>query len=272
MRRFLSNRTLALAGAVALASAALWSIIGFALYGRPMVPNLLAELAGVSVEIGIVVLIIDRVAAAHRRRQWAYAYSALSDRAAITFVDVMRLLSIRASESGLQTNGDRYDEFYELAGLHLAEFRSNIEGFAGSLEPTPHEALRRVDRHLSWATSKLATKPASAAGRLEFVDLMRETAVTLERFLRDNGGPSYQAEVDAVDTALREVSSKPSHDGVESSEDRLIFRLQAQNALLRVRGGPRPRPQGIWYDANNDLALAYFLIDHHMLTQNQAVR
>lgn len=52
-----------------------------------MLPNLLAELAGVSLEIGIAILVIERVASAHRRRQWSSAYGGLSDRAAMTFVD-----------------------------------------------------------------------------------------------------------------------------------------------------------------------------------------
>lgn len=272
MRRLLSTRTLASVGAIALASALLWSILGLVFYDTAMIPNLLAELAGTSAEVCIAILVIERIASTYRKRQWSYAYKALSDRAAMIFVDVMRLLSVRSSESGLEINGNRYEEFYELAGLHLAEYRSNIEGFAGLLEPDSHEALRRVDRWLSWAISKLGNKPTTATGRLEFADLMRETAITLERFLKDNGGPSYLSERDAVEAALQAARKESQNERVAGRRDILALRMSAQNKLLQNPGSPHPKPQGIWYDANNDLAVGYFLIDHHILLQDRLSR
>jgi hypothetical protein len=90
-----------------------------------------------------------------------FAYEALSDRAAITFVNVMRLLWIRVSPVALAFNGQRNDEFRQIADLHLAEYRSNIEGFAGVLDAPSHELLRKIDRRLTWAIARLGGLPES---------------------------------------------------------------------------------------------------------------
>jgi hypothetical protein len=185
----------------------------------------------------------------------------------MAFVDIMRLLSVRSSEVGLEVNGDRYDEFYNVLNLHLAEFRSCIEGFSTFLDPEAHEALRQVDGYLSWAAGKVADKPAHAAGRLEFAQTMAEAAVALNRFLKSFGGGTYSSEVAAVDAALRVASETKSPENSVQNADTLPLRFAAQTELLRGRGAGRPRPRGIWYDANKDLAVGYFLIDHHILTR-----
>ena len=263
----LSTQALVLTGVFALASTLLWSTAGIILYGSAMMPNLFAELAGVSIEIAIAILIIERLSRAHQRRQSAFVYGILSDRAAVTFVDVMRLLWIRSSVSALRYNGERYDEFYQLAELHLAEYRSNIEGFAGSLEPAAHEAVRRIDRRLTWAISKLGARPEMATGCLEFEVLMRETGKALVIFLEGAYHEPYQREVVAVEQALRTASSDTTDGQDEPLERAFYMRLRAQDALVRDRGSEQPTPPGVWYDIDNDLAMPYFLIDHHLLTR-----
>ena len=65
-------------GCVAAALAVLFATLGVVVFGHEMLPNLLAELSGVSLELAIVVLVIERVASNQRRRDARFAYEALS--------------------------------------------------------------------------------------------------------------------------------------------------------------------------------------------------
>lgn len=180
-------------GASALLLGVGLAVAGVLAYGSNMTANLLAGFAGAAVEIAVAVLIIDRVTAARRRRQWAFAYDAMSDRLAVTFVDVMRILWIKFSEAAAAVNEERMPYFEQLAHLHLAELRSNIEGFATALEPRSHDLCRRVDRRLSWAIAQMIELPSGSVRQREMVGLMRETGELLIEFLELGGGPRYRA-------------------------------------------------------------------------------
>ncbi len=78
-----------------------FSAIAFSLllFPEQMMPNLLSEAAGVLLEISLVILIVDRLGTRQRRRDWAFAHRAVSQRMAAAMVDVVRLLSVKANDS-----------------------------------------------------------------------------------------------------------------------------------------------------------------------------
>ncbi|MFS8103353.1 hypothetical protein LFM09_40125 [Lentzea alba] len=74
MPRRCAPNILAPVGGIALLSAIVWSAVGLALYGSQMTPDLLAELAGVSFEVAVAALIVERVMSRRQRREWDFAY------------------------------------------------------------------------------------------------------------------------------------------------------------------------------------------------------
>jgi hypothetical protein len=259
-------------GCAAVALSALSAGLGAIFFGREMVPNLFAEISGVALEVALVILVVERVATYQRRRDARFAYQALSDRAAITFVDVMRLLWIRAAPVALAANGERHDEFRQIAELHLAEFRSNIEGFAGVLDPSSHETMRKIDRRLTWAISRLGGSPTRREALEELEDLARETAEMLELFLRRHGGHIFAGAMDDALTALRDSADAVSQESEEGKNRTFRWRLAAQTIYLdRSRRG-RPAVRGILYDPDNELAFGYFSIDWAILVGEVRIR
>jgi hypothetical protein len=267
VRRLLSARLLILAGSVAAASAVIFGAIGVAIFGEDMWPNLLAELCGVSLEVAIIILVIERVATYQRRRDARFAYDALADRAAMTFVDAMRLLWVCASAVAMNVNGPRYDEFRQLAELHLAEFRSNIEGFAASLDASSHESLRRIDRRLSWAIVRLGGKPQRRPGLDELKELLAETAEIIDAFLERNGGPAFQEAKQNALAALETTETASTRGAGSPADGHFRWRLEAQTEYLRNSSRSRPAPRGILYDPDNELAFGYFSIDRAILAR-----
>ncbi len=239
--------------------------MGAVVFGDEMLPNLVAEMAGVALEVAVIILVVERVATFQRRRDARFAYDALSDRAAMTFVDVMRLLWVCTSAAAMRSNGPRYEEFHQIAELHLSEFRSNIEGFAGSLDAGSHESLRRIDRRLSWAVARLGGRPRSGGGLTELRGTMEETAEMIGTLLEHAGGPDFRearrGALAAVDATEEAVGEDPG-----DADDRLFrWRLAAQTEYLRTSGRTRPAPRGILYDPDNRLAFGYFSIDRAIL-------
>lgn len=264
MKRILSAQTLILAGAIAAALAASTAILSVVVFGRDMLPNLVAELSGVLLEIAVIVLIVERISAYQRRRDARFAYDALSKRAAMIFVDIMRLLWVRASAAQMRASGHRHDEFREVAELHLMEYRSNIEGFATSLDPPSHELLRQADRRLSWVIRLLQEKPLEAYGYLEQAELMTETAETIARFLAVGGGPEYAAAQAKASEALRSAEAEVE-PGDALADDFFHKRWRAQTAYLRSFPQSEPAPPNVLSDVDNRLAFGYFTIDRAIL-------
>jgi hypothetical protein len=261
----LSARVLIVAGCVAAAGAVLFGAAGIVIFGGEMLPNLFAEFAGVLLEVAIVILVIERLATRQRRRDARFAYDAVADRAAITFVDVMRLIWVRASAAAMSFNGERYDEFRQIADLHLAEFRSNIVGFAGSLDAASHESLRKIDRRLTWAIARLGAAHLSPAEIRDLQELAAETAEFIGAFLTRNGGAAFLLAEQSALLAFENTPPEPGRDSQSSVDRSFHRRLRAQTEYLRRWGRSRPLPRGILYDPDNVLAFGYFVIDRAIL-------
>ncbi len=238
MNRSPSRHLLLIAGSVALALALVWSAIGLVLYGQDMTPNLLAELAGVSVEVAVAALIVDRLMSRHQRQQWDFAYRALAKQASEAFVDVMRLVDVRGSVAALQANLSRYEFFVQLGEQHLGDLRSHIESSATALDPHTHEQYRRVERRLSWCLGQLRTTPAYAESHQDLFVLLRETATLLFQLLSKDGD-GHRAELAAAQSSV--AQARPTSDEHRDRDDGLDGRLRAQTLLLtEIRGERRP--------------------------------
>jgi hypothetical protein len=251
MRRRLHLPLLPIAGTVASALAATWAVSGFALYGSEMTPNLLAELAGVSLEVAVAALVIHGVMSRYQRRQWDFAYQALADRVAESFVDVMRLLSVRLTTEALVVNGDRYGLFVTTAQEHLADLRSHIEGASTALDPRTHQLCRKIERRLAWCLAQLRTRPETADRPAKVWQECRvAAAMGFELIHRDGEGHVVE-----LATARDAVAAAADID------DFVRRRLTAQSLLLDALRDVRPDIGSIGLDIDHDYAISYFLID-----------
>ncbi|MEU4237085.1 hypothetical protein [Actinoplanes sp. NPDC026619] len=151
------------------------------------------------------------------------------------------------------------------AELHLAEFRSNIEGFAGSLDPSSHESLRKIDRRLTWAIARLGAEHQSPGELQELTELVSETADFIATFLARNGGPAFHEAEQSALRALENTGPDPVGDSEGAADRSFRRRLQAQTEFLRIAGRSRPTPRGILFDPDNELAFGYFSIDRAIL-------
>ncbi|GLY86138.1 hypothetical protein Airi02_040670 [Actinoallomurus iriomotensis] len=255
-----------IAGAVALLSALGWSTVGLLFYGGEMTPNLVAELAGVSLEVGIAALIVERLMTRHQRWQWDFAYRAFAKRASEVFVDVMRLLFVRSSDGPLQVNHPRYAYFVRLAHQHLAELRSHIEGSATALDSDTHEKYRRVERRLSWCIAQMQDVPTSPDYQRNLYTLLSETATVIFDLLLQADGKNQ-----AFLVIARSCVSKASSMRREDAKQVGIFldRSDAQTLMLKELVPERRPISSIVQDVDCDYSIPYFMIDYLLLTREE---
>ncbi|KOU15019.1 hypothetical protein ACR3S4_28050 [Streptomyces sp. CH8.1] len=266
MRSFPLRVTLTLVGACALAGGIGLAVAGlFFLDG--MTGNITGEAVGILIDIAIVSLVVERVASMQRRREWDFAYAALIESAAATFVDIMRLLYVRTSPSSFSANVDRYEEFIKIAALHASTLRSNIEGFATALAPEAHSLCRRTEQRMLWMIDRLAEPPRAPVVEDRYFSLMNGVAEELLAFSRKEGGRRYRNERQAIDAALLAVGEfAGGSDNSRNLDDLWRYRLSVQSELLRstqVDSGYAVR--GIRDDFDNRYSFGYFLLDGRLL-------
>ncbi|SFR27543.1 hypothetical protein SAMN04488564_11197 [Lentzea waywayandensis] len=265
MNQKTTKNILVLAGGTALVSAVVWSTVGLVLHGNDMTPNLLAELAGVSLEISVVALIVERVMNKQKRREWDFAYRALAERSCEAFVDVMRLIFSRSSEAILNVNLSRYPSFVHLAEQHRGDLRSHIEGSASALDPSTHKQYRRVERRLAWCLGRLQVPTVNVSGDATLLPLLRDTAELLFELLSKDGD-DHHPELTVARSSLIEVQGGRSEDLV-TSEHFLENRYGAQSALLRRHDSERKPLASIGQDVDNEYSIPYFMIDYLLLVE-----
>ncbi|MFT7837763.1 hypothetical protein Q5530_16635 [Saccharothrix sp. BKS2] len=243
----------------------MWSTVGLALYGGDMTPNLLAELAGVSFEVAVVALIVERVMSRRQRREWDFAYRALAERSSEAFVDIMRLIFSRSSKAALNANLSRYSSFVHLAEQHLGDLRSHIEGSATALDSGTHQQYRRVERRLAWCLGRLRVPPNRASHDEDLLSLLRATAILVFELLSKDGD-GHRVELRTAESSLIEAQGGRG-DHVFVSDSFLENRLGAQSALLRRQAGKQGQLDSISQDVDNEYSIPYFMIDYLLLTK-----
>ncbi|GAB2815492.1 hypothetical protein GCM10027176_20200 [Actinoallomurus bryophytorum] len=257
-----------IAGSVAFLLATGWSIIGLVIYGGEMVPNLIAELAGVSLEVAIVALIVERLMARHQRWQWDFAYRALAKRASEVFVDVVRLVFVHSSNEALHANLPRYGYFVQLAQQHLDELRSHIEGSATALDSSTHEEYRRMERRFSWCIRQLLEASTDSNARVDLYPLLSKIATSVFELLTQVDGDHRRILSVAESCVATASSSQLAH--VEQGG---IFtnRLAAQSLLLEELGSEYGQISSIAQDVDCDYSIPYFMIDYLLLAREEGV-
>jgi hypothetical protein len=260
MNRRSGKDLLLLAGGTAVLLAVAWSVIGLALYGSSaMMPNLLAGLAGASVEVAVASLVVDRLMTRHQRRAWDFAYRALAKLGSETFVDVMRLMFVSFSVAALEANIARYHYFVQLAKRHLDDLRSHIESSAAALDPSTHDQYRRVERRLSWCLEHLREAPTHAGDNKDLLVLLSETAPLLFELLT-NDGDGHRPELAVAESSV--AQTRPANQGGVSQMDWLESRLPAQSLLLEQLQGNARQIFSISEDVDGDFSIPYFMIDY----------
>jgi hypothetical protein len=264
----LRTNLLLIAGGLAVLLTVIWSAIGIVLYGADaMMPNLLAGLAGASLEVAVAALVVDRLTARHQRREWDFAYRELARRGSEAFVDVMRLTFISSSPEALAANIDLYGYFVQLAYRHLGDLRSDIESSASVLNVNTHEQYRRVERRISWCLDQLQDSPTEATISDDLLSILNETANFLFDLLSGDGDGHQIELADAKSsvTQARETSRKsiPEHRAIE-------YRLLAQSILLENQKYAPRLISSISEDIDGDFSIPYFMIDYLLLADTRA--
>lgn len=256
----IAPRPLRLAGISALALAVILLITGFTLYGAEMGPHTIATAAGILGEAALVVLVLDRVADSQRKHDWNFVQTLVGHGVAACMVDIVRLCCVRWSPRSYNANIDRYGEFVQIARLDVANLRSNLEGLALIAEPESYEQARRIERRLAWLTDYLGNIPSkSAKPGVEFERVV-ETVKLIGDFLLNSVKAEFWADSSAANSIVAALGPIRSPEGPSEAADEFVdARLSTQTEILRRRsaGG-----RGIWYDIDQQLAPAYFAIDH----------
>ncbi|MFF0000734.1 hypothetical protein [Streptomyces avermitilis] len=232
-----------------------------------MTGNIVSEAVGILIDIAIVSLVVERIASMQRRREWDFAYAALMESTASTFVDVMRLLYVRTSPRAFSANIDRYGEFVKIATLHASTLRSNIEGFATALTPEAHSLCRRTEQRLLWMIDRLSERPPEPVMEERHFSFMNGVAAEFLAFSQKEGGQRYQSERQVIDAALQSIGEFRRGGGeLRSFSDLMEYRLSVQSELLRsVQPDSTLAVRTIRDDFDNRYSFGYFLLDSELL-------
>jgi hypothetical protein len=260
-----ARRPLRLAGISALALAAILIIIGFILYGAEMGPHTVATAAGILGEAALVVLVLDRVADTQRKHEWNFVRTLVSHGVAACMVDIVRLCCVRWSPKAYSANIDRYCEFVQIARLDVTSLRSNLEGLALSAEPESYKQARRIERRLAWLADYLGSIPSEPAKPgVEFQRVV-ETIKLIEEFFLRTAEVEFSADSSMANSVIATLDPIRSPEGPSEAADEFITtRHKAQTEILRRRSTGEI---GIWYDIDQQLAPAYFAIDHALFAR-----
>jgi hypothetical protein len=258
-------RPLRLAGISALALAAVLIIIGFILYGAEMGPHTIAIAAGILGEAALVVLVLDRVADTQRKHDWNFVRTLVSHGIAACMVDTVRLCCVRWSPLAYNADIDRYREFVQIARLDVANLRSNLEGLALIAEPRSYEQARRIERRLAWLADYLGNAPSEPAKPgVEFQRVL-ETVMLIGDFFLGAAEVEFSADSSAANSVVAALG--PIRNPEESSGAADEFVKARYNAQTEILGRRSDGERGIWYDIDQQLAPAYFAIDHALFVR-----
>ncbi|SET47343.1 hypothetical protein [Geodermatophilus poikilotrophus] len=249
------------AGALGAAVVSLSLIFAFGQMG----PNLLSEAAGLLLGVALAVLIIDRVTARQRQREWRFAHDIVARRLAASVVDAVRLLSIRQDKETYAAHRPRFAEFADLCQLHFGDLDSNIAASVTVVEPQLYERSREIQLHLSVLIRTLKRRMGHeltpiAVWELQLARHVAQMAMDYMQLEKES------AARDASNRVLRFLESTQGQGYWPSTvSDVLSNRFNVQTSTLH-KFAP-DRRFGIIMDADLDLAVWYFTIDWWLLSR-----
>lgn len=260
-------RIVSITGMAALLLGILVAVIGLVIYGVSVGTNLLAGASDLLISIAVATFIIDGINRANSRRQWLAAYRALHGLLAASFVDVMRLLYVYSDEKAYRANVGRYEEFVDIAAMHVNDLRGTVQGFAAVIDPPAYTLCRTVERRLSWMVRTLSVNRGGPGIYVRELDLMALTGRLLAEFIASEDSGRYSAAVHSAESALLECGFAPDRRLGSVPEEVMTYRLPAQSRMIRNNSNLKPRVQGIYYDIDNELAMYYFALDQRLLAE-----
>lgn len=194
-----------------------------------------------------------------------YARNSISDLAMMTFVDVMRLTGVAASESARTANAERYREFVDMADQHLSELRAQ----ATRLSPHTTELLdpcAKVEAGLAFAITRLRREPKLDRPWSQFARLLCPIAENVSA-LAMSATPEYMLARQGESTPpIERVLRKATPAQASDPDVFWRYRMAAQNEVVyALRVTAALAIAGIRDDVDRILAFPYFAIDHRLL-------
>lgn len=195
------------------------------------------------------------------------ATAVLAEVAAMTFVDLMRLMGCRSHSVVFQRNVSRYDEFVDTATEHLDDLKGQLERFSSSLSDEQFTKITKVERQIKWMLARIRAKPSEPSIQPEFFRRMRDLSDDVHNFCQSSGHARYTADnviVKSVTDAIR-----PTLEAEDTSNSGVYWgaRMYLQTQALIEREPEAKELYGIWFDPNYELAFTYFGIDYFLLAE-----
>jgi hypothetical protein len=195
-----------------------------------------------------------------RKHDWNFVQTLVGRGVAACMVDIVRLCCVRWSPRSYNANIHRYGEFAQIARLDVGNLRSNLEGLALIAEPKSYEQARRIERRLAWLADYLGDIPSKPAKPGVEFERVVETVRLIGDFLLGTAKAEFSADSSAANSIVAALGPIRSPEGPSEAADEFVdARYLVQTEILgrRPDGG-----RGIWYDIDQQLAPAYFAIDH----------
>ena len=185
-----------------------------------------------------------------------------AETASMSFVDMMRLLTVGSSPLAFQHNHDRYDEFVETGQTHLKELEKHITRYSVFLPLEVMSNQNLIERQLSWAHNRLSKKLTQANLDLILFVKMQQLSEHIHSFCQKSEHIRYLADWQLVRIEMSEIIERTRQPQASINVDDFIkIRFSFQQTLLEKY----KKLRSISNDANFELSFLYFVIDYQML-------
>jgi hypothetical protein len=189
--------------------------------------------------------------------EWSFIHAAIGRRISAVMVDVMRLLMVRSSPLSYKANGDRYEEFVQIADQHFEDLRSNIAALSVIGDARQYEKSREIELRFLWLLRSFATKVSKARIASRELGFVREAMAMAYEFIHLY--PGVVSESFDVTLELVRRTSGPRAVIDRDPDSALLQRHSAQTRVKAMHG--RDVGPGITMDIDNQLAVRYLAVD-----------
>jgi hypothetical protein len=191
----------------------------------------------------------------------------IADTAAMIFVDIMRLLCVAGSDLARTANAHRYQEFVDIADLHLSEFRAHLTRLTPTASSNIGGICLDVERRVAWVLTRLRRAPGLDRSWREYASIMRETADVVDALDTALGQEYYlQRAMETRDAVDHLVQSMFRGEIPPDANTFVRTRFSIQSMILvSIRESDPFAIATIRDDIDKRLAVPYFVIDRRLL-------
>jgi hypothetical protein len=211
--------------------------------------------------------ILDLLAADLVNTRPAALVEPLVDMTAMTFVDLMRLTVVAASDAARIANEPRYLEFVDIADLHIAEQGTHITRIKDQISPDAMQMYLNVERHMSYLLVRLRRGPRLDRSWVDFSAILAKLALQVLELIEFLHPGRYSGELTEAGSAVHLTNSWEMRPSDRKSADWFVdHRFAAQSFFLEQIRAPDSQPlRTIRDDIDRRLAIPYFAIDATLL-------